>query len=285
MRQVATVLLAGVGLSFQDFGRPGWRRFGIPPGGAMDRFAAAQANRLLGNPPQVPVLEILLQGAILRIETPTWVALCGADLCPTLPAWTARELAAGTVLEFSGAAHGLWAYLAVPGGFEAPRWFGSAASDARIGVGATLETGTPLSAARQQPSCSTDQVAQRLWVPEARARIPEVANFRLLPGPQFERFSVSDRRRLAESRWQVSTRSDRSGFRLEGPRLQPPTSIASEPVLPGSIQVPGGGQPIVTLYDGPTVGGYPKPGILRECDLDRLVQCRPKTEVSFTWDI
>ena len=78
--------------------------------------------------------------------------------------------------------------------------------------------------------------------------------FELLPGPQLELFSARARAQLASAEWTVSPRSDRTGFRLEGPALDVPDSIRSEPVLPGSFQIPGNGLPIVTMVDGPTVG-------------------------------
>jgi allophanate hydrolase subunit 2 len=107
--------------------------------------------------------------------------------------------------------------------------------------------------------------------------------FELLPGPQFDLFTTEARAQLVSARWAVSARSDRTGFRLQGPELAVPESIRSEPVLPGSFQVPGNGQPIVTMGDGPTVGGYAKLAVLREADLDWLAQCRPGTKVSFKW--
>ena len=80
----------------------------------------------------------------------------------------------------------------------------------------------------------------------------------------------------------VSSQCDRVGYRLQGPALEArPDQIISEPVLPGSIQVPAGGQPIVTMPDGPTIGGYPKLGLVDPADLPRLAQCRPGQRLRF----
>ena len=88
------------------------------------------------------MLEVLMQGARLQVLESTWVALAGADFCPALPAWTAREVKAGEALEFSAKVDGLFAYLAVPGGFVAERWFGSVSADPRSGLGRALKKAT-----------------------------------------------------------------------------------------------------------------------------------------------
>ena len=273
----------GTGLALQDGGRVGWRRFGVPPGGALDGRAMRAANRLVGNPPEAPVLEVLRQGACLRLLEPCWVGLAGADSCSGLPAWTARRLPAGARLEFSKKAPGVFSYLAVPGGFQAERWFGSVSVDPRNGLGAPLTKGSILEAAGMTPKLIAPRVAARQLDPELRLDLTVAPVFALLPGPQFKNFSPSAREALVSSPWTVSPRSDRTGYRLEGPSLAVPDSIPSEPVLPGSFQVPGNGQPIITMADGPTVGGYPKLAVLREADRDRLAQCAPATQIRLRW--
>ena len=273
----------GTGLALQDGGRVGWRRFGVPPGGALDGYAMRAANRLLGNPPEAPVLEVLRQGARLRLLEPCWVGLAGADSCSGFPAWTARQLPSGAWLDFSKKAPGVFSYLAVPGGFQAERWFGSVSVDPRNGLGAPLTKGSILEAAGMPPGLIAPRVASRQLDPELRRDLAVAPEFALLPGPQFEDFSPAAREALVSSPWTVSPRSDRAGYRLEGPCLAVPESIPSEPVLPGSFQVPGNGQPIITMADGPTVGGYPKVAVLREADRDRLAQCAPGTQIRLRW--
>ena len=277
------VLATGVGLSIQDAGRLGWRGFGVPLGGAMDRAAARMANELLGNPAMVPVLEIALQGARLRVLEDCWVALCGADLGATLKPWTARLLNAGEVLDFRGGAEGLWAYLAVSGGFVSDQFFGSASVDLRNGLGQALERGSLLHAAEQSPRVLDRGVVSRQWVSKLRREYASPLVVDLLPGPQFDLFSDSSRELMASAEWTVSSAMDRTGFRLQGPVLEVPDSIPSEPVIPGSFQVPGNGQPIITMPDGPTVGGYAKIAVLKDKDLDWVAQCRPGTKLNFRW--
>jgi biotin-dependent carboxylase-like uncharacterized protein len=273
-----------MGMALQDGGRPGWRRFGVAPAGVMDRHAAAAANRLLGNPAGAAVLELLMLGQRLRVVEDTWLALAGAARAETLEPWSARRFERGEVLEFIPAAAGVWGYLAVPGGFCAPRWFGSVAVDPRIGMGSALQPGAGLLASAGELLVETaPSIGRRvLRVAERRdyARPPVLE---LLPGPQFDEFPPSARERLVAQPWRVSAQSNRSGYRLEGAPLEPAPAILSEPVLPGSLQVPANGLPIVTLNDGPTVGGYPKIAILRDTQRDWLVQCRPGMDVRFEW--
>lgn len=278
------ILATGSGIALQDGGRIGWRRYGVPLGGAMDCYAMRAANQLLANRADAPLLEVMLQGARMRVVEDTWLSIAGADFCPSLPAWTAREVKAGELLDFSSQSAGLFAYLAVPGGFVAKQWFGSVSVDLRNGLGASLKKGAILSSASNAPQDLADRVGRRILTGNARRSLAPKKPLCLLPGPQFEDFSWRSRELLVASEWTMSTQSDRTGYRLEGARLSVPDSIPSEPVLPGSFQVTGNGQPIVIMVDGPTVGGYPKIAILKDADRDRLAQCAPNTKVSFQWD-
>lgn len=277
------ILATGSGLTLQDAGRIGWRRFGVPPAGAMDPASMALANQLLGNSPDAPVLEIALQGTRLRIVQPVWLALAGANSCSSLEAPAARQFFADDILSFDQKAAGRYAYLAVPGGFVSGAWFGSVASDYRNGMGEALGKGTRLVAQQGEPTVSTEGVACRRpsEVPES---LPQTsAHFEIFRGPQYDAFSEKARRALVDTEWTLSLRSDRTGYRLDGATLPVPDSIPSEPVLPGSFQVPVAGAPIVTMPDGPTVGGYAKIAVLRERDLGAFAQCPPQTKLRFSW--
>ena len=277
------VLATGSGMTLQDVGRSGWRRFGVPPGGAMDLKSMALANRLLGNCADAPVLEIALQGARLRVLQPTWLALAGADHCSSLAAPSACRFDAGAVLPFDQKARGRYAYLAVPGGLDSKSWFGSVATDYRNGMGEFLAKGARLSPVLKEPTVNTAGVARRL-PSEAPEPLPQTrAHFGIFRGPQYDAFSSEAQQAIVETEWTLSRRSDRTGYRLEGATLPVPESIPSEPVLPGSFQVPGGGAPIVTMPDGPTVGGYAKIAVLRGNDLSTFAQCPPQTKLLFSW--
>ncbi len=276
------IIRPGLGAGIQDLGRPGLASFGVPPGGAMDDHAAAWANRLLENPPGAPVLELLLQGAQLDVLSSTWLAITGADAHCNLPLWRLLRVHAGEHIVFPNSRKGLWTYVAVEGGFEVPLYFGSASVYPRGRIGRALGAGDLLPRSSRPELLLPKRVAGRLAATDERHDYAMPPLLRVWPGPQWDLFSSADRSVFFQQAWTVSPQSDRVGYRLEGTRLSPAQKqILSEPVLVGSIQVPPVGQPIVTMRDGPTVGGYPKIGLVEPEDLSWLTQCRPGTQVRF----
>ncbi len=287
LKPVLRVLSPGLGLTIQDRGRPGFGRFGVPRSGAMDPHAFTWANRLLDNSPNAPSLELLLQGALLEVLSDAWITVCGADLACSVPRWRTVRVKTGSHIEFSQNKSGIWAYLAIEGGFGNPaeHYFGSHSTYADAGLGKRFEPGDLLHGlGGPEPRLELPpSVASRLvpWDEHRDYRFPPP--LRVWPGPQWELFSERDRSRFFENDWTTTSRSDRTGYRLSGPTLKSGvTQILSEAVLPGSIQIPGVGQPIVTMNDGPTVGGYPKLGLVEPADLSWLAQARPGTKVRFT---
>jgi len=134
------------------------------------------------------------------------------------------------------------------------------------------------------PSIPDSTAARRVHASEIPS-YQDPIRVRIWPGPQWETFPQEDRDGFTRVDWTVSPQSDRSGYRLIGPTLKPdPAEILSEPVLPGSIQVPAGGQPIVTMPDGPTVGGYPKIAVVDPGDLWAVAQCRPGRSLRFVME-
>jgi len=279
---VFEILEPGLGATLQDRGRPGWRRFGVPPGGAMDDHAAAWANHLLDNTPDAPVMELLMQGAKLRALSETWIAITGADADASVPTWRAVRTSEDDELVFPASRSGVWIYLAVESGFEGPRWFGSASVYARGRLGQPAASGHVLSRATTACFVLPPGVAGRLVDWHERRDYESPPPLRVWRAPQWDLFSETDRELFFTQAWAVSSHSDRVGYRLNGRPLNTPAAqILSEPVLVGSIQIPPDGQPIVTMRDGPTVGGYPKLGLVDAADLSWLSQCRPGVKVRF----
>lgn len=276
------VLHPGIRTTLQDLGRPGWRRFGVPPGGAMDPVAAAEANLLVGNPPDAPVLELCLQGQQFEVLHGAWISVGGPATGGTLRRAEAQWMRAGSVLRFPRPFAGTWVYLAIEGGVCGPRMLGSASTNPRAGVGRDLATGDVLSHGKSTATRSWAPIARRLisdLIPRDFAQPPAL---RVWPGPQWHQFSERARATFFATAWRVSAQSDRSGYRLEGSEIAPPgDSLTSEPVLVGSVQVPPSGQPVVTLADGPTIGGYHKIGVVDPEDLRWLVQTPPGKLVRF----
>jgi biotin-dependent carboxylase-like uncharacterized protein len=281
---VIRILHPGMGITVQDAGRTGWKSFGVPWSGPMDPVAADAANRLAGNPPGTPVLEILLHGAELEFLQTTWAAIAGAHTCAALPAWTARIVQAGEILEFVHPEHGVWTYLAVPGGFHASSQFGSCSHYIRGGIGAPIVRGTELTSPVRSPLLpSEDRIGARLIPQEDRLSYDQPPELTIWPGPEWKLLSSQSRRALLEAEWTVRSDSDRIGYRLQGPKLElrKPTEMRSEPSPVGTVQLPPDGNPIVLLRDGPTVGGYPKIAVVDPPSLPCLAQSQPGRTVKF----
>ena len=279
---VLEILDPGLAAAVQDTGRWGWRRFGVPPSGSMDGHAATWANRLLDNPTGAPVLELLLQGARLAVRHAVWMAITGADADANVATWRALRLSAGETIQFPRNRSGVWIYLAVENGFDVERWFGSASVYARGGLGKPLARGDTLRRAAGPAFQLPPGIGGRLVDPSEHRHYDSPPLLRVWPGPQWSCFSESDRAAFFTHEWALTSQCDRVGYRLAGARLRPaPGQIISEPVRVGAVQVPEGGSLIVIMRDGPTVGGYPKIGVIDPADLSWLAQCRAGQKVRF----
>jgi len=244
----------------------------------MDPFAAQSANRLLENLPTDPVLELCGRGHRFTALRDLWIAVAGANVASGSRAMTQR-LRAGECLEFpAGPLTGVWTYLAVSGGFAGPRCLGSVSSNPRAGLGRALRPGDILHGERPSQPAWPTAIARRSFP----ALAPAPRALRVWPGPQWPLFPEPTRQAFFDRAWQVSMQCDRVGSRMAGIPLKiPRIEMVSEPVLPGSIQVPPDGLPIVTMPDGPTLGGYPKLAIVDPDDLSLLAQSPPGTTVLF----
>ena len=290
------VRATGAVLGVQDDGRAGWSRFGVPVGGSLDRVAAHWANRLLGNEDGAPVLEMAGGGQMMESLTHLTVSVTGADAqawvrspdgsSRAVRAWSTTSLGPGDVLTFRGPRQGTWTYVGLAGGVDAPVAMGSASVNRRAGLGAAPCAGETL-AGRSRDALLGGGAASR-WVDPSRLPSRLAGPIRVWPAPQSTWLDPSGRKALFRQAWRVSMRSDRVGFRMEGePVRMEARRLESEPVMPGTIQLPPDGQPIVTMPDGPTVGGYPKVGWIDPRDMARLVQAgwgRPVEWVPVGWD-
>jgi biotin-dependent carboxylase-like uncharacterized protein len=265
----------GVLTSIQDAtGRRAWRRFGVPLGGAADPWSARLANRLVGNPDDAAVLEVAGGGAVVRIEITTAIGVTGGlattvDGIP-MPPDSARRIAAGSRLRL-GPGLGLRGYVAVRGGLDVAPVLGSRATDLRTGFGGLA--GRALIAGDRIGVGPDSDPATHRWVGER-----ESGPLRLTAGPQAAPASMQA---LTRTVWRVGSKVDRTGVRLDGAPLPDGGEVASQGLLPGAIQVPPDGLPILMLADGPVTGGYRVPACLIGSDLGRLAQLRPGDSVVF----
>jgi len=275
------VLEPGLFTTVQDLGRPGYRHLGMPGSGAIDRDAFRVANILVGNDPGAPAIECTAPGPVIRMHDEHWVAVAGADLTATLDGaeielWQPVRVSSGQEIRFGAPRKGTWAYLALAGGIEARTVLGSASAFAAGRVGRRLVRGDILGVRRVRGRPINTRVPSEIM------RVPsDEIGLRVIPGPQ-ETWFVDGAEGFYSSAFRVTVQSDRAGIRLDGPAIaRVEREMLSDAMLPGAIQVPQDGKPIVISADGPTTGGYPKIGVVATVDLPLVGQARPGTIVRF----
>ena len=271
-----TVLAAGPLATVQDLGRPGWASIGVTRSGAADRDAAALAGRLVGNDPSAAVVEVTAGGLRVRAGRTLLVAVTGAPAPVTVdgrpaPYAAPLTLRPGQVLGLGVPPVGLRSYLAVRGGVDVPPVLGSRSTDTLSGLGpAPLRTGDELPVGAL--------AAAEPFVDIAPVRAPSSEPvLRILPGPRRNWLAPDAWAALTSADWRVTADSDRVGLRLAGPRLERERDgeLPSEGLVPGAVQVPPDGAPVLFLADHPVTGGYPVLAVVATADLPAAAQLRP----------
>jgi biotin-dependent carboxylase-like uncharacterized protein len=269
----------------QDAGRFGVRHLGVTQGGGLDWRSMSWANWLLGNGLDAAVIEIALGGFSVVAEEDCLLALAGADLGAQLDGqalapWRSFKLRKGQRLQFTQPLLGARAYLAAPGGFDAPKVLGSSATVVREelggldGMGHALAKGASLSYSADAPLLVRALPDEQ--VPDFTLDSP----LDLVLGAQIGSFSGQSLFDAFNSTWTLDSRADRMGIRLLGTALAyQGKPMISEGIPLGAVQVPPDGQPIVLLNDRQTIGGYPRLGALTPLALARLAQCLPGATV------
>jgi antagonist of KipI len=285
------VLAPGLLTTVQDLGRVGHRHLGVGTAGALDAYSLRVANRLAGNDDGAAALEITLQGPRLRFDGATRIAITGADIDAhvdgiAIPGWRPVDLPAGSELVLGPCRRGARAYLAVAGGFEVERLLGSAGTDLRAGFGGVdgraLVAGDRLAVKDRVGAFAapaTVAIAKGWIDPSPDLDLAHPLPIRVLPASD----ALVPADALFAQAWRITAQSNRQGARLQGEALTlaVPGQRISEPVAPGTIQLPPDGQPIVLLAEAQTVGGYPRIGHVIDADLPRLAQRRPGESVTF----
>jgi biotin-dependent carboxylase-like uncharacterized protein len=282
---VVRVLEPGAATLIQDLGRPGLASMGVSPSGAMDRGALALANRLVGNPDGAAGLEVLLGGLRVTADDLLWFAVTGAWGDVTIDGTrvephTATPLEPGAVLALGAVRSGIRYCLAVRGGIAVEPVLGSRSRDVLAALGPPPVAAGDLLPIGAQPAQRIPPVDVVPVDPPTGGEI-ELA---LRPGPRRSWFSNAAWRSLTETTWTVSSRSDRTGVRLEGEPLERAVGgeLPSEGVIRGAIQVSPDGAPTVLAADHPVTGGYPVIAVVTDATVDRLAQARPGQRIRFT---
>ena len=290
------VITPGLSTTVQDLGRPGYYHLGIPLSGGMDRFALRAANMLVGNEEGAAVLEAVFLGPELEFTAPATVAITGGDLPPKLngaerDSWSAFEVKAGDRLSFGFLKAGARAYIAVSGGIDVPVKLGSRSTYTLGALGGYQ--GRALAAGDELPVGQGGKGGGS--VPANLRRMPgNPAELRMLPGLYWHRITGESGKRFFADTWKVAPEADRIGYRFRGgtaldfvPREQPfgagsnPSNIVDACYPYGSIQVPGGTEPIVLHRDAVSGGGYMMVGCVISADMDLIGQLQPHSPARF----
>jgi len=281
-----TVIQPGLLALLQDAGRFGKHAIGLTSGGPLDPDAFNLCNRLLQNPVGATVIEISFGGLELEANCDTSICITGAVMPLTINGeererYRVERVRAGDRITLGFAEHGCRAYVGVAGGFRIPESFGSTATVVREGIGGL--SGSKLQAGDTLP-CPEKASCKPLYLPpEHHPHYHDTVTVRVIPGYQQASFPRLEQRRFFSHAYQVSERSDRMGYRMQGPGIRCDIEgILSEGICLGAIQVPADGQPIVLMNDRQTIGGYPKIGAALTLDLARLSQLPPGGTVYFT---
>ena len=290
------VIKPGLETTVQDYpGRIGHWEQGFPPSGPMDDWSFRLANLLVGNPPGAAGLECQFTGPTLRVEREAVIAVTGADMQPTLdgapvPLWESVAVRAGQLLALRFARLGARGYLAVAGGIDTPPVLGSRATFHQAGIGGM--EGHALKAGQILPVGAGDgagragrrvRAACRPALTGARAWTMEV-----VPGPNDDWIDEAGHRRFLASDWTVQTRSNRTGFRLDGPPWsfaeratakraehgEHPSNILDHGYPVGAVNLCGQ-TPIVLVNDGPSTGGFINPYTVPSAAFWKLAQSKP----------
>jgi antagonist of KipI len=281
-------LSSGIHTSIQDLGRPGYRVYGINPGGAADKMSLSLLNTLLGNAEDTPTLEFSFPAPKIRFTKSVVFALGGGDFSAEIDGspvkrWSTVVAAEGSVLRFTEKRIGVWGYLAGQGGLVADKWLGSSSTDFTVSVGghhgSLLRPGDSIdfTPSKGQPipgaSISTDVLPLFSGAP----------TIRVLPGPEFDRLDKRSQSAFYSVAFKISPTSNKMGLRLSGEKLELSSrfEMVSSGVDFGTIQLLPDGQLVILMSDHQTTGGYPRIANVISADLPTLVQTPPGAGIGF----
>lgn len=291
------IIKPGLATTVQDAGREGYYNVGIPLSGALDQYSFRCANVLVGNDENAAVLECTLMGPEIEFQHDAVIAITGGDMTPKLNGVAATRnesiaVKAGTVLSFDFMKVGARSYIAFAGGIDVPVILGSRST---YGLGAFGGfQGRKLAAGDVVPIGAGSGKAGRKLPHDLAMPLPKELELRVLPGLYYHRITDESARGFFEDMWAVAPEADRIGYRYKQgrplkfrDRVQPfgagsdPSNIVDAGYPYGSIQVPGGVEPIILHRDAVSGGGYAMIGTVISADMDKIAQMQPNNKARF----
>jgi KipI family sensor histidine kinase inhibitor len=287
-KKVFQVLKPGFFTTIQDLGRHGYLKYGVPISGAMDTSSLVAANLLVANNPDNACLETTLIGPELQALTKTQIAITGGDTSPKIngqhvPMWQTLEVQEGDAVSFGKMENGCRAYLSIRGGVDTLPVLGSRSTYVRGGFGGI--NGRQLKTEDIIGGFDVSLLKFEYLMPEEL--VPQFTGqlkAHVILGPQADMFTEEGITTFLSSQYKVTLEADRMGYRLEGPKIEhkAKADIVSDALLPGAVQIPKNGKPILIMRDAQTAGGYPKIAVIMTPDVSTLGQAKTNDIVEFS---
>lgn len=259
--------------SIQDLGRKGYRSYGVPIAGAMDKYSAILANKLLNNDEKLPVMEITLTGPKILFEDSTLLVITGADMSPKINDEPIKmnvlyEVKTSDVLSFGKLISGTRSYLGVKGGFLTEKKLNSYSFYEGITSQSKVFKGDRLRIENYEAGLELHSSKIKVKSSHFQAKKLEVTK-----GPEYNRLTKKHREYLFSKQFKIGSLNDRMGYQLKNkfPPIKDQEIITST-TIPGTIQLTPSGKLIIMMRDCPTTGGYPRILQLTDIAINQLAQ-------------
>ena len=297
---MAQVIKKGLETSIQDYpGRIGTLNQGFPASGPMDSWSFRLANILVGNESGEAALECQFMGPTLKFKSDRVIAITGANMSPKIdgeliPMWESIEIKANQTLEMAFATVGARSYIAFSGGINSEPWLGSRSTFHKAGVGGI--EGRAIQDNQIIPLGKNRKIQLRKIKKDS---IPIISNdknwsIEVVLGPNDDWVDKKGHEIFLNSKWKLQAKSDRTGYRLDGPKLtfsdkatnkslehgSEPSNIIDQGYPAGAINL-AGQTPIILVNDGPSMGGFINPYTVPSSAFWKLGQAKPGDTFKF----
>jgi len=294
------VIKKGLETSVQDYpGRIGTLNLGFPPSGPMDSWSFRLANVLVDNEPGTAALECQFMGPTLKFNSDRIIAITGADMSPKIngtpvPLWESLEVKKDQILEMAFATVGARSYIAFSGGINTTPWLGSRSTFHKAGVGGIK--GKAIQDGQIIPLNKSKSITGRKI---KKSSIPVMStnkkwSVEVVKGPNDDWVDEKGHKMFLNSDWKLQSKSDRTGYRLEGPKWSFtekatnkglehgtfPSNIIDQGYPVGAINL-AGQTPIILVNDGPSMGGFIVPYTVPSASFWKLGQAKPGDSFNF----
>jgi len=278
------VLSSGLQTTIQDLGRKGYRSYGVPISGAMDKYSAILANKLLNNGEELPVMELSQMGPKILFEDDTLIVITGADISPELNGSSIQlnfvyKVKASDILNFGKLKYGNRSYLGIKGGFLTENKLNSYSFYKGITEKEIIKKGDRLKIAKY--NVEHDITSSKLKVRESHFNTSKIE---VTKGPEFNRLTKEQRELIFSEKFEIDVLNNRMGYQLKSnfPPIKK-SEIITSITIPGTVQLTPSGKLIILMRDCPTTGGYPRILQLTDMGINQLAQ--KKTNDLFKFDL